>query len=231
MTEPEEKENSNTEEKKAEPETAPEARPEAGDEKKPGTDRGRPSSGQRRGRRGKGGGPGGGPKGGRGRGRRGKEREEPEDDIKDTFVKINRCAKVVKGGRRFSFSALVVMGDMDGSVGVGFGKATEVPPSIEKGKKDARKNMVRIARFGTTIPHDAWGRFGAAKVLLLPARKGTGVIASAPVRGVAEAAGIHDILSKSYGTSNPVNVVKATMLALTSLRNKEEVERLRGVKI
>jgi small subunit ribosomal protein S5 len=167
--------------------------------------------------------------GGRGRGR---GRESDGDDLyKETVVKINRCAKVVKGGRRFSFSALVVVGDSSGSVGVGFGKATEVPPSIEKGIKIAKKSMKKISLDGGTIPHEIWGRFGAAKVLLMPAGKGTGVIASAPVRAVVGAAGIKDILTKSFGSNNPMNVVKATMKALEALRTKKEVERLRGVTI
>lgn len=165
------------------------------------------------------------PQRGRGRG------SDAEDPFKETVVKINRCAKVVKGGRRFSFSALVVVGDRDGKVGYGFGKATEVPPSVEKAMKIARKDMKPIARKDSTIPHEVWGRFSAARVLLLPASKGTGVIAGAAVRAVVEAAGIKDILTKSFGSNNPLNLVKATMVALESLKTKEQVERLRGVSL
>lgn len=150
-------------------------------------------------------------------------------DLIDKVVKIRRCAAVVKGGRRFSFTALVVVGDGKGKVAAGYGKANEVPPAVEKAIKDGTKNMKAVNLDGTTIPHEVHGHYGAAKVTLVPASQGTGVIAGAAVRAVCEACGIHDILTKSTGTSNPTNVVKATIDALTKLRNKSEVERLRGV--
>jgi len=157
---------------------------------------------------------------------------DPEGLILDeTVVKINRCATVVKGGRRFSFSALVVLGNGNGIVGYGFGKANEVPPSVEKGVKDARKRLLRIPLVGTTIPHDVIGAFGASRILLKPARPGTGVIASAAVRAVCEKAGIRDILTKSFGSNNPVNVVKACFDGLSSMRSKKQVEELRGVNL
>jgi small subunit ribosomal protein S5 len=146
-------------------------------------------------------------------------------------VKINRSAKVVKGGRRFSFSALVVVGDRKGRVGIGFGKANEVPQSVEKGSKEARKSMVAISVKGSTIPHRIIGRFGASRVVMLPASPGTGVIAGATVRAVVSAAGIVDILTKSLGSSNPVNLVKAAMDGLSRLRTREQLSALRGVAI
>jgi small subunit ribosomal protein S5 len=146
-------------------------------------------------------------------------------------VKINRCATVVKGGRRFSFSALVVLGDREGQVGVGFGKANEVPPAVEKAMKDARKNFVKISRAGSTIPHQVTGLYRSTRVVLVPASGGTGVIAGAAVRAVVECAGIKDLLSKVHGSTNPLNVVKATLDALERLRNREDVMRLRGVEI
>jgi len=138
---------------------------------------------------------------------------------------------VVKGGRRFSFTALVVVGDGQGRVGWGYGKANEVPPAVEKAVKDGSRSMVPVALEGSSIPHEVQGRFGAARVVLVPAAPGTGVIAGAAVRAVCEAAGIKDILTKSFGTNNPVNVVKATIQALESLRSRGEVERLRGVSL
>jgi len=155
--------------------------------------------------------------------------QEPE--FEEVVVKINRTAKVVKGGRRFSFSALVVLGNRDGKVGYGFGKANDVPSSVEKAVKDAGKNLVDVARKGSTIPHKIIGRFGAARVILLPAAEGTGVIAGAAVRAPVELAGIRDILTKSFGTNNPVNLVKATIDGLRRGKTIEEVEQLRGVKI
>ena len=147
----------------------------------------------------------------------------------DKVVKIRRCAAVVKGGRRFSFTALVVVGDGKGKVAAGYGRANEVPPAVEKAIKDGSKNMKPVNLDRTTIPHEVRGHYGAAKVILVPASQGTGVIAGAAVRAVCEACGIHDILTKSTGTSNPTNVVKATLDALMKLRTKSEVERLRGV--
>ena len=152
-------------------------------------------------------------------------------ELIDKVVKIRRCAAVVKGGRRFSFSALVVVGDGKGRVGWGYGKANEVPPSVEKAVKDGTRSMESISLDGTTIPHQVKGRFGAAEVILVPASPGTGVIAGAAVRAVCEAAGIHDILTKSIGSSNSTNLVKATIDALQKLRSKNEVERLRGVSL
>lgn len=151
--------------------------------------------------------------------------------LEEVVVKINRCATVVKGGRRFSFSALVVVGDRDGHVGYGFGKANEVPPSVEKAVKDAKKRMVKVSIMDNTVPHEVWGRYGASRVFLKPASKGTGVIAGASVRAVVEKAGIKDVLTKAYGSTNPVNLVKATFEALTKLHLKEEVESLRGVPL
>lgn len=168
---------------------------------------------------------------GGGRGRQREQEREPENLFREAVVKINRCATVVKGGRRFSFSALVVVGDEKGSVGYGFGKAKEVPSAVEKGLKAARKAMKPIAVKGGTIPHTVTGRFGAAKVALIPARPGTGVIAGAAVRAVVEATGIKNILTKSFGSNNPINLVKATMAGLESLRSKAQVEALRGVKL
>jgi small subunit ribosomal protein S5 len=152
-------------------------------------------------------------------------------ELIDKVIKIRRCAAVVKGGRRFSFTALVVVGDGHGRVGWGYGKANEVPPSVEKAVKDGTRRMVPIPMEGTSIAHAVEGRFGAAKVLLLPAAPGTGVIAGMAVRAVCEAAGIRDILTKSYGSNNPTNLTKATIGALLQLRSKGEVERLRGVSL
>ncbi len=149
--------------------------------------------------------------------------------LTDQVVKINRCAAVVKGGRRFSFSALVTVGDEAGVVAFGFGKAKDVPGSVEKAVKDARKRLVRVPMVKTTIPHEVQGRFRASKVLLIPAAPGTGVIAGRAVRAVLEAAGIRDVLTKTYGSTNPINVVKATFDGLAQLRKKRDTERLRGI--
>ncbi len=157
--------------------------------------------------------------------------ESTQGELVDKVVKIRRCAAVVKGGRRFSFTALVVVGDGKGKVGWGYGKANEVPPSVEKAVKDGTRNMVRVNMTGTTIPHTVKGHFGAARVILVPAGPGTGVIAGTAVRAVCEACGIRDILTKSFGTSNPTNVVKATIEALKNLRTQSDVERLRGVSL
>ena len=146
-------------------------------------------------------------------------------------VKIKRCAAVVKGGRRFSFAAMVVIGDGKGKVGWGYGKANEVPPSVEKAVKEGMRGMVEIPLDEGTIPHTIKGTFGAAQVILVPATPGTGVIAGAAVRSVCEAAGIKDILTKSFGSNNPVTLVKATIAALQQLRPKFDVERLRGVNL
>ena len=157
--------------------------------------------------------------------------EPTQGALIDKVVKIRRCAAVVKGGRRFSFTAMVVVGDGQGRVGWGYGKANEVPPAVEKAIKDGTRNMFPVSMLGTTIPHTIEGHFGAAKVVLVPARPGTGVIAGAAVRAVCEACGIRDILTKSFGSTNPINLVKAAINALEELRTQGEVERLRGVSL
>ena len=168
-------------------------------------------------------------KGGR---RNNRERENREDDgLIKKLVAVNRVTKVVKGGRTMRFSALVVVGDGKGSVGIGMAKAAEVPQAIEKANLRAKKAMVKVALVDTTIPHEAIGTFGRGKVLLMPAQPGTGVIAGGPVRNVLEAVGIKDIRTKSYGSNNPINCVKATFNGLTQLRTREHVAALRGKSV
>lgn len=156
--------------------------------------------------------------------------EEPIN-LEETVVRVNRCTTVTKGGKSMSFSALVVVGDKKGSVGIGFGKAREVPNAVSKAVKEAKKQMVKIPLKGDTIPHAVWGRFKAANIFLKPASPGTGIKAGASARAVLEMAGIKNILTKCYGKRNPLNVVKATLTGLQSLRTKGEIEELRGVKI
>src|SRR6187399_374413 len=157
--------------------------------------------------------------------------ERIEGELSENIVKIKRCAAVVKGGRRFSFAAMVVVGNGRGKVGWGYGKANEVPPSVEKAVKDGSRSMIEIAIDQGTIPHQVEGRYGAARVVLVPASPGTGVIAGSAVRAVCEAAGIHNILTKSFGSNNPTNLVKAAMAALNQLGTRQEIERLRGVTL
>lgn len=176
------------------------------------------------------GGRGGRQEGGRQRGG-GRDRGSDESGIESSVVRIYRCSKVVKGGRTFSFGALVVAGDRKGNVGIGYGKANEVPPAVEKATKDARKQMFKVNLKGTTIPHAAKGTSGASTVVLVPARPGTGVTAGKSVRPCVELVGITDILTKAYGSTSPKNLVKATIAALKQLQNVEQVEQSRGVKL
>ena len=156
---------------------------------------------------------------------------QEEQPLEDTVVKVFRCSKVVKGGRRFSFAALVVVGDRAGTVGVGYGKANEVPLAVEKGVKDAKKSLHKVALSGRTIPYQVEGKYRATKIALVPASPGTGVIAGSSARAVLEFAGVQDILTKVYGSTSAKNVVKATLDGLLRLRSKEMVESLRGVQV
>lgn len=187
------------------------------------------------GRGGHGGGRGGqgGGRGGPGRGgpRRDRDRQPDESGIESSVVRIYRCSKVVKGGRTFSFGALVVVGDRKGQIGIGYGKANEVPNAVEKGTKDARKQMFKVNLKGGTVPHTVKGRSGSSSVVLVPARPGTGVTAGKSVRPCLELIGITDILSKAYGSTSPKNLVKATLDALRQLQNRDQVENIRGVKL
>jgi small subunit ribosomal protein S5 len=172
-------------------------------------------------------------RGGRG-GRRGPRDAGPVGDergLEDTVVKLYRCATVVKGGRRFSFGALVVVGDREGQVGFGYGKANEVPPAVEKGVKQARRSLFKVPLRGTTIPHRIIGRYGASSIVLVPASEGTGVIAGSAPRAVLELAGVKDVLTKCYGSTSPKNLVKATIAGLRALRTRSDVEALRGVTL
>ena len=157
--------------------------------------------------------------------------EVSEVELKDQVIAINRVTKVVKGGKNLSFSALVVVGDQQGRVGYGMGKAKEVPSAIRKGVEKARKSMVEIPLIGSTIPHAVLGVFGAGRVVMKPAQEGTGVIAGGPVRAVMESAGIKNVVTKSIGTANPHNVIKATFEGLALLRSREQVARVRGVSV
>ncbi len=159
------------------------------------------------------------------------EMAEEDRSFDDELVKLFRCATVVKGGRRFSFGALVVAGDRRGRVGYGYGKANEVPPAVEKGRKQALRNLIDVPLRGTTLPHRVIGRFGASRVAMIPASEGTGVIAGAAVRSVLELAGVQDVLTKCYGSTGSKNLIKATIDGLMQLRSRRDVERLRGVTL
>lgn len=156
---------------------------------------------------------------------------QEEAPLEDTVVKVFRCSKVVKGGRRFSFAAMVAVGDRSGTVGVGYGKAREVPMAVEKAVKDAKKNLHQVALDRGTLPHQIIGKYGATKITMLPASPGTGVISGSSARAVLELAGVHNVLTKIYGSTSVKNVVKATMNGLSRLRSKESIESLRGMEI
>src|SRR2546423_1135519 len=220
----------------------PAAPPQASAAPAPGPTESAPPPQQRRGGGGQGRGGGGGQRGGgggdrgrggqRGGGRRDRnERQPDESGVESAVVRIYRCSKVVKGGRTFSFGALVVAGDRRGNIGLGYGKANEVPPAVEKATKDARKSMFKVNLKGTTIPHQVKGQSGASSVVLAPARPGTGVTAGKSVRPCVELAGITDILTKAYGSTSPKNLVKATIAALRQLQSREMVEGIRGVTL
>ncbi len=187
-----------------------------GDRRSPGG--GRPGQGGR----GRGGGP---------RGKRDAASSGLDSGLDEVVVRVYRCATVVKGGRRFSFGALVVVGDRQSRVGIGYGKANEVPSAVDKGRKAAQRNMITVKLQGTTIPHQVTAKYGASKVLLVPAGKGTGVIAGASVRAVMELAGIKDVLTKAHGSTGPKNLVKAAFAGLAMLRQKDEVASLRQVSL
>ena len=217
--------------------TAAPSAPAGGQRDSRGGGRGGQGGGNRGGQGGGGGGRGGqagggrgGQSGGRG-GRDNRDRGGDESGIESSVVRIYRCSKVVKGGRTFSFGALVVVGDRKGNCGIGYGKANEVPMAVEKATKDARKQMFKVNLKGTTVPHISKGTYGASTVILVPARPGTGVTAGKSVRPVLELVGVTDILSKVYGSSSPKNLVKATIAALQALKNREQVEAIRGVKL
>ena len=152
-------------------------------------------------------------------------------DLEERVIEIRRVAKVVKGGRNFRFAALVVVGDSNGHVGIGSGKAMEVPDAIRKAVEDAKKNLITVPRVGTTIPHEVVGHFGAGKILIMPAQEGTGVLAGGPVRAVLELAGVSDVRAKSNGSNNPRNMVNATMAGLKDIKTAESIARLRGKKV
>lgn len=152
-------------------------------------------------------------------------------DLDERVIEIRRVAKVVKGGRNFRFAALVVVGDSNGHVGIGSGKAMEVPDAIRKAVEDAKKNLITVPRVGTTIPHEVVGHFGAGKILIMPAQEGTGVLAGGPVRAVLELAGVSDVRAKSTGSNNPRNMVNATMAGLKDIKTAESIARLRGKKV
>jgi len=220
----------------------PAAPPQASAAPAPGPIESAPPPQQRRGGGGQGRGGGGGQRGGgggdrgrggqRGGGRRDRnERQADESGVESAVVRIYRCSKVVKGGRTFSFGALVVAGDRRGNIGLGYGKANEVPPAVEKATKDARKSMFKVNLKGTTIPHTVKATSGASSVILVPARPGTGVTAGKSVRPCMELAGITDILTKAYGSTSPKNLVKATIAALRQLKNREQFEETRGIQL